>query len=353
MSDNKEIGQIVAQVVSQVLESNILRIREELIGRVLEALPVEHPSAPAQAAGPDHLPQLLKSITAIHSVAAQRDVLRALLDNSLQFCGRAALFVVKGTSVNGWQGRAFVDNDAVKDMALDANSGLVGRALQTHKAVVGSPEEMDRNFMTRFGGPVDGRCLLLPLVLKEKVAALIYADCGLEGGVALNAEALEVLVLATGTWLEVALVRKSGAKESVPEASAAAAAAGAGAPSSAATDPFAAHAPRHAMASTASATADSPAHESGSSEGDVHKKAQRFARLLVDEIKLYNQAKVMEGRKNKDLYDRMKEDIDKSRATYQKRYGNTAAASADYFSQELIRSLAEDDVLLLGSNFKR
>jgi hypothetical protein len=88
-------------------------------------------------------------------------------------------------------------------------------------------------------------------------------------------------------------------------------------------------------------------------DGDLHRKAQRFARLLMDEIKLYNQAKVAEGRKNRDLYDRLKEDIEKSRSTYQKRYGNTAAASADYFNQELIRSLAEDDVSLLGSNFRR
>jgi hypothetical protein len=73
----------------------------------------------------------------------------------------------------------------------------------------------------------------------------------------------------------------------------------------------------------------------------------------VDEIKLYNQAKVAEGRKNRDLYDRLKEDIDKSMATYQKRYGSTAAAGADYFNHELVRSLAEDDSALMGANFQR
>ena len=88
-------------------------------------------------------------------------------------------------------------------------------------------------------------------------------------------------------------------------------------------------------------------------QADSHRKAQRFARLLVDEIKLYNQAKLTEGRKNKDLYDRLQEDIDKSRASYQKRYGSTAAASGDYFNNEVIRSLAEDDVSLLGPKFKR
>ena len=74
---------------------------------------------------------------------------------------------------------------------------------------------------------------------------------------------------------------------------------------------------------------------------------------MIDEIKLYNQSKVTEGRKHKDLYDRLKEDIEKSRVTYQKRYGNSAAASADYFSQELVRSLAEDDASLMGNNFRR
>jgi len=86
---------------------------------------------------------------------------------------------------------------------------------------------------------------------------------------------------------------------------------------------------------------------------DTHRKAQRFARLLVDEIKLYNQAKVAEGRKHKNLYDRLKEDIEKSRSTYRKRYGNTVAGDTDYFQVELVRSLAEDDISIMGANFRR
>ncbi|MGA8763011.1 MAG: hypothetical protein WB562_09120, partial [Candidatus Sulfotelmatobacter sp.] len=88
-------------------------------------------------------------------------------------------------------------------------------------------------------------------------------------------------------------------------------------------------------------------------DAEMHRKAQRFARLLVDEIKLYNQAKVAEGRRNKDLYDRLKPDIDKSRTTYQKRYGDTAAGGVDYFQQELLRSLGEDDASIMGAGFHR
>jgi hypothetical protein len=86
---------------------------------------------------------------------------------------------------------------------------------------------------------------------------------------------------------------------------------------------------------------------------EVHKKAKRFAKLLVDEIKLYNKEKVAQGREKRDLYDRLKEDIDKSRATYEKRYGSTPAASAEYFMKEVVRILADNDVSLMGESFSR
>ena len=94
------------------------------------------------------------------------------------------------------------------------------------------------------------------------------------------------------------------------------------------------------------------AGEPSPEDAEVHQKAQRFARLLVDEIKLYNQAKVAEGRTSRNLYDRLREDIDKSKATYDKRYGSTAAASGNYFDRELVRSLAEEDLSVMGSNFR-
>jgi len=86
-------------------------------------------------------------------------------------------------------------------------------------------------------------------------------------------------------------------------------------------------------------------------EADLHKKAKRFAKLLVEEIKLYNQPKVAEGKQNHDLYDRLREDIEKSRATYDKRYGDSPVADANYFTQELIRILADSDVSLMGVSF--
>jgi hypothetical protein len=86
-------------------------------------------------------------------------------------------------------------------------------------------------------------------------------------------------------------------------------------------------------------------------EQKIHKDARRFARLLVFEIELYNKAKVAEGRKNKDLYKRMKLDIDRSRQTFEQRFGKTVGKQFDYFHDELVRTLASDDPSLLGADY--
>ena len=86
-------------------------------------------------------------------------------------------------------------------------------------------------------------------------------------------------------------------------------------------------------------------------ERRLHSDARRFARLLVSEIKLYNEPKVKEGRNRGDLYDRLRDDIDRSRQMYDKRVAPPVAARHDYFHQELVNSLAEGDPNKLGGNY--
>lgn len=375
MEDKTAINQIVEKAVSEVLEGHIPQLRNELVRRVLEQVQ-PYVSGSAGASG-GSAAELLQAVSAIHAGSTQKEILRALLDSTAAYSGRAALFVIKAGTATGWQGRGFDDNDGVKDFSLDVNSAAPSQVLQSRVASSAGAAQMDPAFTSKFGAAAEDKALLLPLRLKDKVAALVYADAGTRSGGNMNAAAVELLVAATSAWLEVASLRKQASKEGASEP----------APTdkfeappvqtvSSFSDPFAAHAPKHvvaaavpepamaeaaaevvsapmAMAAAAAAPAtDAFAHLSPE-DAEVHRKAQRFARLLMDEIKLYNQAKVAEGRKHKDLYDRLKEDIDKSRSTYHKRYENTAAASVDYFTAELVRSLAEDDIALLGPNFHR
>jgi hypothetical protein len=80
----------------------------------------------------------------------------------------------------------------------------------------------------------------------------------------------------------------------------------------------------------------------------LHEEARRLARLLVSEIKLYNEEQVDEGRRKRDLYERLREDIDRSRQMYEERVEARILKTTDYFYQELVRILAAGDTKALG-----
>jgi hypothetical protein len=373
MSDHNEVHRIVERAVAQVLEGQLPQLRAHLVQRVVDALPDSATDA-ASANGAD-VSGLVKSVAYIHTGTTQKEILRALLTAGSERCSRIALFVVKAGVATGWQSRGFGEDEVVKDFSLDMTAGPVAHAYQNRVTTPGNIAEMDHRFVEQFGAPSNEQVLVLPLALKEKVAALVYADGGGTGQ--MDSPALELLVLATSAWLEVTSLRK----QALPREAEAPPRGVESSPvpvqhTSSFSDPFAGHAPRHAAAhhapepepvaevvevaashtaaaAAAPAAATDPLAGLSPEDAEIHRKAQRFARLLVDEIKLYNQAKVAEGRRNKDLYDRLKPDIEKSRTTYTKRYGNTAAASVDYFQQELVRSLGEDDASLMGANFRR
>jgi hypothetical protein len=86
-------------------------------------------------------------------------------------------------------------------------------------------------------------------------------------------------------------------------------------------------------------------------EKRYHNEARRFARLLVSEIKLYNEQKVREGRDAADLYERLREDIDRSRQMYDKRVRPEVSSRFDYFDNELVNMLAEGDRHKLGADY--
>jgi hypothetical protein len=380
-AQQSEIRRVVEHAVAQSLQAQISQfqsqLQSEIVEQVLEALPAQESQDPAHASSdsgaPDFSP-LVHAVSSIHAGSTQKEILRSLLDAASGYCSRIALFVVKAGAASGWQSRGFGEDEAVKDFPLDLSAGPVAHTYQNRIATPGNVAEMGKPFVEQFGAPSSEQVLILPLALKDKVAALVYADAGDNGS--LDPSALELLVMATGAWLEVASLRKQVATKEDAVTSRVDSAPLPVQTVSSFSDPFASHAPKHtpahvpvepepaaevvevasahgASAAAAPAAAADPWAGLSPEDADVHRKAQRFARLLVDEIKLYNQAKVAEGRRNKDLYDRLKEDIDKSRGTFQKRYGSTVAASGDYFHHELLRSLAEDDVSIMGSNFHR
>ncbi len=394
----------------------------------------------------------------IEQQSSQSEILRSLLMGAVQFAERVALFVIKGDQAIGWRIIRASDPQNLEmiggvSLPLSAQT-IVTRAAHSRSSQASDmrSDADDHLLVDQLGGqPQFGSAV--PLIVRNKVVAVLYADSTSADASAINEDALQVLARVAATAVGLASFQRAPATK--PEASVVARPAD----PTAAPEPYAAPEPEPAYTpqvesqaaetqpevaaeaeaptqefvaapttesgpSTTESTTEveppqtvwspevqaaseapeqpaqtetapaietapapqvqepAPAPEVASSpfiseyvaplggarrygvsepelpidvseeERRLHNDARRYARLLVSEIKLYNEAKVKEGRSAADLYDRLREDIDRSRQMYDKRVAPPVAARHDYFHQELVNLLAEGDAAKLGGNYQ-
>jgi hypothetical protein len=290
--------------------------------------------------------------------ANQVEILSVLLQSTQPFAARAGLLILRGGFFVGWQSRGMRDASAFTRISIPAADRVIERLGKERQPVKLQASEIGDVFAS--AAPASpGDIVLFPLLIRDRLAGVVYADGGLTGSV-VQVEVVQAMCLIACIAVETASLRKpagSGAIQSTqsgtssePVRPAPAVAAARPEPPAAVipvADPVVAAAP--AMTPPAPAPPVTPSLGASQSD-DVRAKAKRFAKLLVEEIQLYNQVKVAEGRSKRDLYERLRPDIEKSRAAYQKRYGEVIR-DADYFAEELVRILASNDRTLLGSGF--
>jgi len=414
------------------------------------------------------------AISEIDQQQSQSDILKILVNRASAFAPRIAFFVMKSDQSIGWRARGFqgsVGDNVIHQLTFPvAADTAVGNAIRSHETWSGGPNSHTENhlILNRFGDDPPARIVTVPLVVRNRTVAVLYADSASLDSEAINLEALETLVRVAAMAVDLLAARSASAKPSteqgpepkpraeeapdeevrqaepesytpvaeydeitpVVEESAPAAevypiseaipehvevapepetieTSPEPQPVEVATEPQAievtpepeqiAGAPEsetievspeqvetasesaRAFIETAPAPVDVPAEltsQAGTSEGSsgtprrrygtevelpvevanederrLHNDARRFARLLVSEIKLYNEAKVAEGRSQNDLYMRLREYIDRSREMYDKRVKPEVAEKYDYFHHELVTTLAEGDVAKLGSAY--
>lgn len=78
--------------------------------------------------------------------------------------------------------------------------------------------------------------------------------------------------------------------------------------------------------------------------------AKRFARLLIAEIKLYNEAKIERGKRANDIYSQLETEINEARKKYDRRI-NSNLTGKDYFDAEIIELLADGDASKMGARY--
>jgi hypothetical protein len=261
----------------------------------------------------------------------ERQWSNTLVDATRGFCGRAALFLIRDRKLHLETTRNFDDADLAAEVSLD-DAPAFNTAVETRDTLValrssGELSEPIAAYLGEASGSDDAKVHLFPVVAGPEVPAILYADSG-----EVDVDALELLVATAGAVLEP---RRS-----------------ASVPIVAAVTPTSA--PGDGLVNIA-VPAQKPEILSwfSLSRGDreLHLRAQRFARVQVAEIRLYQSEKVKNGRAAHDLYTSLKEEIDVGREAFRREFLNASDSMVDYLHLELVRTLANDDAEVLGPSY--
>jgi hypothetical protein len=253
--------------------------------RLKKAVDTEEPAG-------QRLLDAVRTIDAAGSLAAVLDALAAFAAGE---AFRAGVVLLRADRVRSWR-----DEDGL-DLPLAA-TGFVADAVRTGFAAstmaAGAASAL-------FADAAAGAELhAFPLALSGVVVAVLYA----EGG---DAGTLEILARHAARALEALTAFKTA----------------------------------RAVAGASSA-AEPPAPETPAAD-DEEAAARRYARLLISEIKLYHQDAVEDGQRDRDLSVRLGGEIARARSLYGERVPAHVRHAANYFRDELVRTLAGGDASLL------
>ncbi|HTS11521.1 MAG TPA: hypothetical protein VMH00_05340 [Candidatus Limnocylindrales bacterium] len=81
---------------------------------------------------------------------------------------------------------------------------------------------------------------------------------------------------------------------------------------------------------------------------DLHRRANRVAKVAMQDIKLLRPKDVRLGREHKDICHRLRNDLDKARKEYDRRFRAILEDPIDYFHHWMVEILAEGDPKALG-----
>ena len=256
--------------------------------------------------------QLMGAVRAVSEARSLSDTLNALAAAAASLAPRIALFIVNernaSRELQGWRASGFADSSpALLHLPVD-DGGLLATAtaskVSVSTAMVSAPDFASL--------PPDRAGLAVPLTVGGKTVAILYAD---DGGT--NEPE------APSSWPEAMQILGVHASVCLSHIT--------------------------AVRTTQAMRATLTGGRSSESMSEEDHSARRYARLLVSEIKLYNEAAVRTGREKRDLLARLGPEIERARRLYEERIPSSILARGKYFQEELVHTLADGDAALLGS----
>jgi hypothetical protein len=265
------------------------------------AVPVASP-APSVPAALARVPHAMREVDAATSLSG---TLEALLHHAGAIAGRAALFLINGDRLKAWKTIDIPEIDAQTVESPINGRDLLARAIQQGQATTASGTLPAPPFARL---AADRPAMAVPVMINGRAVAVLYADGGAAEPAAGWAEGVDLVARHVSA---VAALRAAMRTLDVL---------GGG--------------------------ASDPALQAGNGNGE--ESARRYARLLVSEIKLYNEGAVRVGRQKRDLRQRLRSEIDRALRMYEERVPPAVGARDQYFQQELVQTLADGDPTLLG-----
>lgn len=257
---------------------------------------------------------LLSAVRTIGNARSLSDTLTALVSASATVAPRVALFILNGRELQWWSGAGFGDDQSASLRMPVEEVELLAAAVNSGSTV--STTAAPAPAFATLGADRAG--LAVPITVGGQAVAVLYADDG-------SAEEPE----APASWPEAVQILAGHASACLAHITASRTA--------------------QAMRGTPAAAGSAPVAASAPIGSEEDSSARRYARLLVSEIKLYNEAAVRVGREKRDLLDRLRPEIERARRLYEERVAPSVGARAVYFQQELVHTLADGDSALLGN----
>lgn len=264
--------------------------------------------------------RLLRAVTRLDEATSLRAALDALAEAVAEEAPRSAVFVVRGDEIRTWRTSGLAADAAPPTCPL-ADAGPLRDAVAHCQPVVVDADALGREptpplRSLALGSHQAG--LVAPVVVDGRSVAVVYADDGETSDREVPAswpEVVQVLARHTARCLESITARRA--------------------------------------ASARGASGEQHLHEPAADAPPMAadaESARRFARLVVSELKLYNEAAVEAGRQARDLRQRLAVPITRARQQYEARVPATLPSRDAYFEQELVRTLGEGDPELLGAH---
>lgn len=254
----------------------------------------------------------------------------SIIEGINHFCDRAAIFLLRDDKLIGWKGRGFsghdgqINDEDLKRVFFSLSANTVFKNVIEHKInYMGEPICKPDDFLiyNRFGGGKPAKIFVLPFFVKGKPQAVIYADSLVDTPI--NHKIIEILATVGELSLDMLPIRqkiltKIKTQEFVGEPE-----------------------------SEVKVNERAVEFEKTSVPAKAN-DPERYARVIINDIILYNKKVVDDGIKNKNLYEVLKETLLQAKELYMRR-----SSDLRYFEEQIVKILAKGDrEVLKGYNFE-